>query len=189
MANGKNGNSKFTDKQRVFIENYLRCWNAAESARLAGYSQRNSDVVGPRLLVNVGIRAEIDKRLAEYGMGANEVLARLATMARGDVSVFLTIDGDIDFTTEQAKAHSYLLKKARVKRGVTKTGEPWTETEIELHDPQSALVHIGRHLKLFTDKLEVDTKVTGALKVEAVDYNTAIAALAPRSMGDSESSG
>jgi hypothetical protein len=79
-------------------------------------------------------------------------------MAQGDVSPFLDDGGDINFTSDEAKSNIYLLKKARVKRGTTKSGEPWIEREIELHDPQAALVHIGRHWKLFTDKMEVDDK-------------------------------
>jgi hypothetical protein len=156
MANGKR---ELTDKQKAFIEHYLRCWNASEAARRAGYNGR-SNAVGHNLMTNIDIRAEIDARLSDLAMDANEVLARLAAMARSDVSVFLDKSGDIDLTTDQAREHIYLLKKARTKRGVTKGGEPWTEREIELHDPQAALVHIGRHLALFTDKQEVSGETT-----------------------------
>lgn len=56
-----------TDKQRVFIEEYLRCWNATEAARRAGYKGNNVTLgtVGHENLGKVYIRQEIDKRLAE----------------------------------------------------------------------------------------------------------------------------
>lgn len=141
----------------VFALHYLQCWNPSLAALKAGYKNTpNLHTNASKLLQNAEIQAIVQERIKKIAMDTDEVLARLATMARGDLSSFLTDDGGIDFTTEQAKANIYLLKKARVRTGVTKSGEPWEEREVELHDPQAALVHIGRHLKLFTDRVEID---------------------------------
>ena len=64
-----------TNKQRVFVEEYLRCWNATEAARRASYAHPN--VAGPRLLVNVSIAAEIEHEVSERSMSADEVASRL----------------------------------------------------------------------------------------------------------------
>lgn len=148
-----------TDKQRVFVETYLQTWNASEAARRAGYRGR-ANQIGYRLLTNVDIRAAIERRLSELAMNADEVIARLAAMARGDLSPFVTEAGTIDLTTEIARENMFLVKRIKTKerRGTNDKNEDWEEvyTEIELHDPQAALVHIGRHLKLFTDKFETD---------------------------------
>src|SRR5437879_5742161 len=74
-------------KELVFVEAYLTTWNATEAARRAGY--RHPNKVGPRKLVEVGIQAEIQGRLAELKMGADEVLVRLAEQARGSIADFL----------------------------------------------------------------------------------------------------
>ena len=83
---------ELTDRQRVFVEEYLTCWNASESARRAGYRGR-ANTVGPRLLANVGIQKYVEKRLSEKAMKADEVLARLADEARGTLSDSWTLTG------------------------------------------------------------------------------------------------
>jgi len=148
---------KLTDRQKVFVWEYLHCWNASEAARRAGYKTRSNEA-GRLAMSNPDIRAAIDVRLAEMGMSANEVLSRLSEHARGDLAPFLNPEGVIDLTTPQAREHLYLIKKIKQHevRGTNAAGADFenVDTEIELHDPQSALVHLGRHHKLFTDKIE-----------------------------------
>ena len=43
---------QLTEKQKRFVDFYIKTANASEAARLAGYSEKNSDVTGARLLVN-----------------------------------------------------------------------------------------------------------------------------------------
>ena len=167
MATAKKKKRAPTNKAKAFVDAYFACgFNATEAAKRAGYSQKTAYSIGHENLKKPEIAALVAERMKKAAMPANEVLARLAAIARGDVSHFLTDKGDIDYTTEQAKANIHLLKKARVKRGVTKSGEPWTETEIELHDPQSALVNIGRHHGLFVDKF-APTDPTGKKEYDA----------------------
>jgi phage terminase small subunit len=152
-----------SNKQQVFVNEYLRCWNATEAARVAGYSHPNQQ--GPRLLVNVGIAEEIRQRIAEKAMGADEVLLRLAEHARGDMGDFLDITS-MGFVIDLSKAKelgiTHLIKKVkmRTQTSISKEGiETEThDTEIELYDAQAALVHLGRHHVLFTDKLDIGKK-------------------------------
>lgn len=51
-----------TERQKLFLIAYLRCFNATESAKLAGYSERTAYSQGKRLLKNV----EIQKYLTKY---------------------------------------------------------------------------------------------------------------------------
>ena len=67
-------------KRQKFVEEYLKCWNATEAARRADYKHPNTQ--GPRLLVDVCIKALIQERLDELHMSADEVLKRLADIAR-----------------------------------------------------------------------------------------------------------
>lgn len=94
-------------------------------------------------------------------MSADEVLLRLRDVARGSLRHFVVKgdDGDVwpDLTTEEAEAKFHLLKKIKPKRRVsTRKDDPWVETEVELelHDAVTALTLLGRHHKLFTDKVE-----------------------------------
>jgi len=71
---------RLTDQRRVFVEEYLECWNATEAARRAEYKHPNK--YGP-FLVKLGIVSDlIQRRLAEKAMTADEVLFRLTMMAR-----------------------------------------------------------------------------------------------------------
>lgn len=53
-----------TPRQQRFIDEYLVDLNATQAAIRAGYNAKNADVTGPRLLGNVGVRAEIERRQA-----------------------------------------------------------------------------------------------------------------------------
>jgi phage terminase small subunit len=141
-------------KQQVFVEEYLTTWNATEAARRAGYSHANKQ--GPRLLVNVGIAEEIQRRIAERTMTADEVLVRLAEQARAEYSAYLTLDGTVDFARLIADGKGHLVK------GIKDTAQG---RNIEFHDAQAALVQIGKHHKLFTDKVEVEH--SGSVEITA----------------------
>ena len=53
--------SEFTPKQQKFCEEYLIDLNATQAAIRAGYSEDTANQQGPRLLVNVGVQAEIQR--------------------------------------------------------------------------------------------------------------------------------
>jgi hypothetical protein len=80
-----------TCKQRIFVDEYLRCFNAAESARRAGYSERSAREIGRKLLTNIDIKAEVDQRLKESRASADEALDRLSDYSRGYVGMFFKI--------------------------------------------------------------------------------------------------
>lgn len=160
------------NRQRVFVEEYLTCWNGAEASRRAGYKGK-PNVIGARLLADVSIKAAIEARIAEKAMSADEVLLRLASQARGDIGDFMDIES-MSFDLSLAKAKelglTHLIKKVKQRTVTTVKGEEEQETniiELELYDAQAALVQIGRHHKLFTDNTEV--KLDGQINFVDVD--------------------
>jgi phage terminase small subunit len=158
----KNAARPLTNKQRVFVEEYLTTWNATEAARRAGYSGSDETlaVTGSENLRKPNVSEYIKKRISEKAMSADEVLLRLGEIARGSLKPFTkTRDDDIwpDLTADAAQEKFHLLKKIKPKRRVGgKPGDEWVETEveIEIHDPLRALELLGRNHKLFTDKHE-----------------------------------
>lgn len=97
-------------------------------------------------------------------MGANEVLKRLSDQARASLFPFVHIDEDgscyFDFGNPEAQDYFHLIKKIRSKRKRFivrgKEDEEWEHewVEVELYDSQKALIELGRHHALFTDKTE-----------------------------------
>jgi hypothetical protein len=165
--------STLSGMMRRFLIEYLSAEkpNATAAAERAGYKTPNKQ--GPRLLQNPKIRAAIDEYFHAYEMSAREVIARLSDQARGSLGDFLDIEDGRDPALSLAKAKRegklHLLKKFKQKK-VTYTNKDGEETEtewieVELHDPQAALVHVGRYHGLFTDKTDIDI-TSGGEKIE-----------------------
>lgn len=141
--------SKFTDKQRAFIEHYLSCWNATEAAISAGYSKKTARSMGCENLTKPNIREEIEKRMSELAMTANEVLFRLGKMARSSVDDIVKMDEkghiSLDFAKAKENGSIHLIKS------IVPTAHG---TKVELHDQRGALVDIGKHLGMFVNKID-----------------------------------
>ena len=145
-------------KRRVFVEEYLRCWNATEAARRAGYAYPRRQ--GHRLLTNVDIQARVKERIQEKAMSADEVLLRLAEQAKGDMADFVNIEvrgGILDFQKAKNLGLTHLIKSVSwSKSGV----------RIELYDAQSALSLLGKHHGLFKDRIEHSGPEGGAVVIK-----------------------
>lgn len=153
--------SKLTLKQRLFVNAYIgeARGNATKAAQIAGY--KDPEQAGYENKKKQEIWQEIEDALRERTLQGKEVLERLTQHANASLEPFMYMSGDvavIDLATEQAKQHLHLLKKVKCKRrSGGKPDDRWEEieTEIELHDPQTALVHLGRYHKLWVDRSEV----------------------------------
>ena len=135
-----------TKKRRVFIEEYLCCWNGAEAARRAGYKHARNQA--SYLLAIPNIQAEIERRIEELTMQADEVLSRLAEQARGLSREYFHPDGALNAAAIVRDDKTHLIKKTKQTRD---------GLEVELYDGQRALVDIGRALGLFKERLDVTT--------------------------------
>lgn len=153
-----------TPKQQVFVNSYLATWNASEAARRASYA--NPGQQGHRLLKNVEIAEEIKRRLDDQTMTANEVLVRLTEQARGVHTDYISATGSINVPLMVAENKTHLIKGIKE----TQFGKV-----IEFYDSQAALVHIGKHHGLFSDKIEhsgsVDLVVKGYVTVNPDDWD------------------
>lgn len=155
-----------TDKQRRFIDEYMMDLNATAAAKRAGYSEKTAYSIGHENLRKPEIREAVDARLAEAAMSADEAIARLTRMARGDISPFAgTAFGEdgklhftVDLTSPEAKAHYHLIKKLKFNTA----GLP----EIELHDAKDALVQLLKLHGAFVDKVEHSGPDGGPLQVD-----------------------
>jgi len=151
-------------KHQQFVEEYLRCFNATRAyqavyptvARLTAASN------GYRLLKeNPEIAEYVQQRLTETAMSANEVLMRLAEQARGDIGEYIVKDGGsftIDIESAKESKRTHLIKKLTQRRFVRTTDDyrdEETTITVEMYDAQAALVQLGKHHKLFTDKVEM----------------------------------
>lgn len=139
-------------KQQVFVEEYLTTWNATEAARRAGYSEKTARAIGHENLTKPDIAAEIQRRVADKAMTADEVLVRLAEQSRNEHGRYIRPDGSVDIAGMLTDGKGHLIKGFKEsKRG---------SVIVEFYDAQSALVHIGKHHKLFTDNVQHSGEVS-----------------------------
>jgi phage terminase small subunit len=164
---------RLTDQMRVFLEEYLTTWNQTAAARVAGYAE--PAVAGSRLVNHPLVRAEIEKRLTEKAMPANEVLERLGQQGRSDIALFLTTEQRPHPDPEQAKQGAtievtYLDVTKAARSGYSHLIKSISYTnngpKIEMYSSYDALVKMGEHYKLFTQKTEVSGPNGGPIPVE-----------------------
>lgn len=125
------------DKEDIFALEYLKDFNGTQAAIRAGYAKKSAHVTASRLLKKAKVSRAIREAVAERAMGVDEVLLRLADIARGSLEFFISPGGSIDVVAAKDKGKLHLLK-------VYKTSEKYGD-EIELHDPIKALELLGKN--------------------------------------------
>lgn len=155
-------------QHQLFVDELFNLnMNGAKAAIAAGYSEKGARQQAHRLLTNVDIQGEIQVRLAEKHMGADEVLARLADHARMQIDDYIrVVKGQVTVNVQAMKrdGKSHLIKS--IKPG--KYG-----TIIEFHDVQRALELIGKYHALFTDRIKIDdwrSQAIDDIRAGKIDY-------------------
>ena len=158
------GKQRLSKKQRVFVNEYLQCWNATQAAIKAGYAKNSARMAGHRLVTDDYISSIIKERVEEVVMSADEALKLLSDQARGDLDDCIVIkDGEpkLDVTLLKEKGKLHLIKS------ITPTA---SGARVELYSSQRALELIAKAQGLFTDvKVEHEIKpvtITHILKHE-----------------------
>ena len=149
-----------TRKQQLFIDEYLKCWNASEAARRAGYSAKTAYAMGWENLRKPEIKAVIQARLDEVHMGADEALKLTADIARGDIAQLMDVSSvgfNLDMKRAQELGLTGLIKKVKQKvtthiaKKESDEDREVVELEIELYDRQAALRDILKMHGKYTD--------------------------------------
>lgn len=162
--------SELTDKQEQFCLEYLIDLNATQAAIRAGYSEPNADKIGSELLgkprVKERIQQLMDKRQSRTEVTADMILKELLLIAKTDLIHAFDERGNLknikDIPEETRRAIS------GIETVVDRDGE--VTKKLKLWDKPKTLELLGRHLKLFTDKIEHSGSIkTDALSDEELD--------------------
>ncbi len=167
--------TKLTAKQQAFVDHYLTCFNAAEAARLAGYSEKTARSIGYENLTKPDIQKEVSARVSELTMTADEALLLMTRIARGDLSQYIYDDGDIGIKELKESGDGRLLKKYKRTRNTTrrKNGDEFESESIdfEFYAADAALRGIlkihGKYGPLGTD----DDPIQHAISVVNMDID------------------
>lgn len=154
---------KVTTQQQVFINEYLKVFNATEAAKRAGYSDKTAYSSGQRLLKVVEIKSVIDARIAEIHMSADEALKLQADIGRGDIGDLIDNNGLLDLRVAREKGMTKLLRKIKQKT-ITHIGKTdadgdteITEIEFEMYSAQEAQRDILKMHGKFIDHVDHTT--------------------------------
>lgn len=148
-----------------FLKEYLKDHNATQAAIRAGYSKKSAKVTGHRLLTDANVRAEIEKANAavneKLDITVERVKLELARLAFYDPRKFFKDDGSIKSISELDDDSAMALAGLDVNELFEGRGEERDLVgyikKVKLADKLHALEQLGRHLKMFTDKVEVTT--------------------------------
>lgn len=172
---------KLTPKQQLFCKEYLIDLNATQASIRAGYSKKTAGKIGTENLQKPAIQEEIqkqmDKREKRIEITADNVLQEIAKLGFANMIDYVNLlkDGTavLDFsglTRDQAAAIQEITVDEYLDRSSDEDGERVKRIKFKLADKKGSLELLGRHLKLFTDKLAVGGDEDGA-PVEIVDYS------------------
>ena len=127
---------KLTNKQELFIQYYMISLNATTAAIKAGYKEKTAYHTGYENLNKPQIRSEIDlrldKRATDNGITADYVLTSLKNIAE---------------------------RCQQIEPIYGKDGQPTGQFKFDSSGANKSLELLGKHLKLFTEKIEVDGNI------------------------------
>ena len=132
--------SKLTTKQQMFVDEYLVDLNATRAAIRAGYSEKTAQEQSSRLLSNVIVKAAIDERMKDR-------------------------EQRLEITQDKVLRDLEAIKTHAMQTSVDAHGN------VTMNNYASAIKAAelqGKHLGMFTEKIDANVKHSGVVAV-AID--------------------
>ena len=133
-----------TEKQKRFCLEYIKDLNATAAALRAGYSAKTAYSQGQRLLKKVEAQKEIQRLMDNR--------AKKAIVTAENI-----LESILDIRNTCAAKYDIVSKVDGKKLG---------ETMIDIQGAIKANELLGKHLKLFTDRLEVEGEINTTITIE-----------------------
>lgn len=146
-----------TKKQKRFVEEYLIDLNATQAAIRAGYSPDTAGQIGEQNLKKLEIKSAVEKAMADRsrrtGISQDRVIQELAKIAFVNASDVIDPE-DASVIAGAAREDLACIQSVKVKQSNSDKGE-MTEREVKLADKLRALELLGKHLGIWTEKVQV----------------------------------
>ena len=130
--------------------------NGLKSAVASGYTEKSAGQTACLLLKNEKVRREIARlaarKHAKLEISSDKVLQEIARLAYMDPRKLFKSNGELIPVTELPDDIAGSVAGIEVEAGKHGT----KVTKVKLADKGQNLERLGRHLKLFTDRLEID---------------------------------
>ena len=175
-----------TAKQQRFCDEYLIDLNATQAAIRVGYKEKFAHTNAPKLLQNTTIKAKIDELMAERQkrteITQDRVLRELAIIAFSNAADYANVveretfleteggekiklldeDGNpVMYRTVEPVLTADLTEDQKRALAVIKKGRDGFE--VKPYDKVRALELLGKHLGMFTDKVQLEGEVNNPM--------------------------
>ena len=166
---------KLTAKQIRFVDEWLIDFNGKQAAIRAGYSAKTAEATAARLLRNVKVQAEISRRQKDLQrrteVTQERVVKELARIAFANIADYLHVETQTRTKDDGTEVTYQIVMLSETedlsvdqRAALANVKQNVNGVEIKLHDKIKALELLGRHIGMFTDKLEVK----GAIDIASV---------------------
>lgn len=170
---------KLNMRQARFVTEYLVDLNATKAAERAGYSPRTAYAQGSRLLthaeVAAAIQAGVAKRQVRLELSADRVLQELMRVALVDLGGAYDAKGNLLPVHEMPEDVRRAIAGIKVFEEFDGFGEDRVKVgevrEVKFWPKVDALRDLGKHLKLFVERMEHTGKDGGPIKTEGGPFD------------------
>ena len=155
---------RLTPKQKRFCEEYLVDLNGTQAAIRAGYSKNSANEIASQNLAKLNIQIYVrelsEKRSKRTEITADNVLREIALLGFSDIRQIFTGSGALRGVAELSDEIAAAVQSVEVVTSYNGEEDddgnkiPEHTHKIKLADKKGSLELLGRHLKLFTDKVE-----------------------------------
>ena len=149
-----------TPKQKNFVLEYVKDFNATQAATRAGYNKgnpSNNDKTGPRLLqvpeISAAIQEFINKRTEESEITVDRIVNELAKIAFSELSDAMHwTDAGMSFTDSTKLPSKIRGAISEITETITGAGG---SKKLKLYDKVRALELLGKYKKMWVDTVEL----------------------------------
>jgi phage terminase small subunit len=149
---------KLNERQAKFVKEYLLDLNATKAAIRAGYTEKSAFVTASRMLSNAKVQDAINKqvkaRSERTDISQDRVLLEIARLAFNDPRKAFDNNNTLLPIKQWPDEVAACISSIKVQEIIVDGVAIGTTKEIKFWDKSKNLELAGRHLKMFTDKME-----------------------------------
>lgn len=148
-----------TNKQKMFVKEYLIDLNATQAAIRAGYSEKTAGQIGEENLkkpeIASAVQAEMDKRAKRIEITQDSVMQELAKIGFGNIRNLYAEDGSLMHVQDMPESVTATIQEV-TEETIGSGDNLMLRRKFKIADKKASLELCGKHLKLFTDKIEIE---------------------------------
>ena len=157
---------KWTDKEKLFVHEYLTDKRGKDSAIRAGYSEKTAVKIAAELLQKPHIRGWLDERIVEkceqLDVTVERIVQELALVGFQNLAGAFNADNSLKSIADMPESIQRVISGIDIDelfegRGEEREHIGYTK-KLRSFNKIDALKLLGQHLKMFTQKIEVSDR-------------------------------